>query len=137
MWLAALTGAIDLPSAFDAATWHAHEMIFGFAGAAVTGYALTLIPNWTGSFPLQGWRLAVLAGLWVAGRLAVAGSALLGAVPAMLVDLALPALVLAASAREVATGRNWRNLPLLAALGLLLSGNALTHLEAAGARRHG
>ena len=45
--------------------------------------------------------LAVLAGLWAAGRLAVAGSALLGAGSAMLVDLALPALVLAASAREV------------------------------------
>ena len=76
-------------------------MVFGFAGAAVTGYALTLIPNWTGRFPLQGWRLAMLAGLWVAGRLAVAGSALLGAwARLMLVDLALPALVLAASARE-------------------------------------
>ncbi len=54
LWLAALTGLIDLPSAFDGTTWHAHEMVFGFAGAAVTGYALTLIPNWTGSFPLQG-----------------------------------------------------------------------------------
>ena len=81
LWLAALTGLIALPSAFDAATWHAHEMVFGFAGAAVTGYALTLIPNWTGSFPLQGWPLAMLAGLWAAGRLAVAVSALLGAGP--------------------------------------------------------
>ena len=132
LWLAALTGLINLPSAFDATSWHAHEMVFGFAGAAVTGYALTLIPNWTGSFPLQGWRLAMLAGLWVAGRLAVAGSALLGAGPAMLVDLALPTLVLVASVREVVTGRNWRNLPVLAALGLLLSGNALTHLDVLG-----
>ena len=130
MWLAALTGLIALPSAFDATTWHAHEMVFGFAGAAVTGYALTLIPNWTGSFPLQGWRLAVLAGLWAAGRLTVTGSAVLGAGPAMLVDLSLPALVLAASAREVVTGRNWRNLPLLGALSLLLLGNGLMHLEA-------
>ena len=48
----------------------------------------------------------------------------------MLVDLALPALVLAACAREVVTGRNWRNLPLLGALCLLLLGNGLTHLEA-------
>ena len=130
LWLAALTGLVALPSAFDATTWHAHEMVFGFGGAAVTGYALTLIPNWTGSFPLQGWRLAVLAGLWAAGRLMVMGSAVLGAGPAMLVDLSLPALVLAASAREVVTGRNWRNLPLLGALSLLLLGNGLMHLEA-------
>jgi uncharacterized protein involved in response to NO len=132
LWLAVLTGLIALPSAFDAATWHAHEMVFGFAGAAVTGYALTLIPNWTGSFPLQGWPLAMLAGLWAAGRLAVAVSALLGAGPAMLVDLALPALLLAASAREVVTGRNWRNLPVLGALCLLVLSNGLTHLEALG-----
>lgn len=129
LWLAALTGLVALPSAFDATIWHAHEMVFGFAGAAVTGYALTLIPNWTGSFPLQGWRLAVLAGLWAAGRLSVMGSAVLGAGPAMLVDLSLPALVLAASTREVVTGRNWRNLPLLGALSLLLLGNGLMHLE--------
>ena len=48
----------------------------------------------------------------------------------MLVDLALPALLLAASTREVVTGRNWRNLPILGALCLLLLGNGLTHLEA-------
>ena len=33
-------------------------------------------------------------------------------------------------AREVVTGRNWRNLPLLGALSLLLLGNGLMHLEA-------
>jgi uncharacterized protein involved in response to NO len=130
--LGAMTGLGDLPSVFDATTWHAHEMIFGFAGAAVAGYALTLIPNWTGRFPLQGWPLAMLAGLWAAGRLAVTGSAVLGAGPALLVDLALPALVLAASAREVVTGRNWRNLPVLGALSLLLTGNTLMHLAALG-----
>ena len=138
LWLAALTGLVALPSAFDATTWHAHEMVFGFAGAAVTGYALTLIPNWTGSFPLQGWRLAVLAGLWAAGRLTVTGSAVLGAGPAMLVDLSLPALVLAASAREVVTGRNWRNLPLLGALSLLsrsVAAEAAALLPGEGARR--
>ena len=118
-----MAGLIAIPSAFDATIWHAHEMVFGFAGAAVTGYVLTLIPNWTGSLPLQGWPLATLAGLWAAGRLAVAGSALLGAGSAMMVDLALPTLVLAASTREVVTGHNWRNLPMLGALSLLLLGN--------------
>src|SRR5262249_38488515 len=35
-------------------------------------------------------------------------------------------------AREIAAGRNWRNLPMLAALALLLAGNALVHAEALG-----
>jgi uncharacterized protein involved in response to NO len=132
LWLAGLMGVIVLPTAFDPVTWHAREMVFGFAGAAVAGYSLTLIPDWTGSFPLQGWPLAVLASLWVAGRLAVAVSAFFGAAPAMLVELALPTLLLAAVTREVVTGRNWRNLPILCALCLLLLGSALTHLEAIG-----
>ena len=45
LWLAALTGLVALPSAFDATTLHVHEMVFGFAGAVVTGYALTPDPQ--------------------------------------------------------------------------------------------
>ena len=37
--------------------------------------------------------------------------------------------LLVAAAREVVTGRNWRNLPVVTALSLLLLANALTHLE--------
>jgi uncharacterized protein involved in response to NO len=39
---------------------------------------------------------------------------------------------LAAIAREIAAGRNWRNLPMLGALTLLLTGNLLVHLDALG-----
>ena len=46
--------------------WHAHEMIFGYAGAALGGFFLTAVPNWTGG---QGRA----ARLHRAGRGAVAG----------------------------------------------------------------
>src|SRR5262249_29467517 len=39
---------------------------------------------------------------------------------------------LAVVAREIISGRNWRNLPMLAALSLLLFGNFLVHLDALG-----
>ncbi len=74
LWLAALEGAPVVASAFDPLLWHAHEMVFGFVGAAITGFLLTAIPNWTGRMPLQGWPLLGLVGLWLAGRLAVACS---------------------------------------------------------------
>ena len=61
LWLGNLAGHVALPTAFDALTWHGHEMIFGFAVAAVSGFLLTAIPNWTGRLPLQGGPLAVLA----------------------------------------------------------------------------
>lgn len=131
VWLTALTAGANLPSAMPPQQWHAHEMLFGFAIAAVAGFLLTAIPNWTGRLPLQGLPLAGLAGLWLAGRLAVATGAWIGAVPAAVLDLAFPAVLLAATVREVAAGRNWRNLPVVVALGLLAAANLLTHLETA------
>jgi uncharacterized protein involved in response to NO len=132
LWLAALAGHLVLPSAFDPVAWHAHEMLFGFIMAAVAGFLLTAVPNWTGRMPLQGWSLGALAGLFVAGRLAVTCSGVIGPEVAAAIDLAFPAALLAALAREIVAGRNWRNLPMLAALGTLGVANALTHLEALG-----
>src|SRR5262245_26566054 len=40
LWIGVLAGWIDLPTAFGLLDWHIHEMIFGFAGAAVAGFFL-------------------------------------------------------------------------------------------------
>ena len=65
LWLGGLAGAVVLPTAFDPAVWHAHEMLFGFVAAVIAGFLLTAIPNWTGRLPLRGNGLALLVGLWV------------------------------------------------------------------------
>jgi uncharacterized protein involved in response to NO len=135
LWLALLGGHATLPTALPAAVWHAHEMIFGFGAATVAGFLLTAIPNWTGRLPLQNVPLAGLAALWLAGRMALLLSETLGASVAAIADLAFPAVFLAVIAREIIAGRNWRNLPMLVALGLLLTGNLLVHLEALGLAR--
>ncbi|MDE2183965.1 MAG: NnrS family protein [Alphaproteobacteria bacterium] len=132
VWLVAyLTGLVP-PSAFPAIIWHAHEMVYGYGAAAVAGFLLTAIPNWTGRMPLQGWSLAMLVVLWVIGRLAVLLSALVGTPLATVADLMFPAVFLLVVAREIVAGRNWRNLPMLIALSLLLIGNLLVHLESLG-----
>ncbi|MGF1610752.1 MAG: NnrS family protein, partial [Kiloniellales bacterium] len=131
LWLAVLGGQVTLPTAFDAVSWHGHELLFGFAQAAVAGFLLTAVPNWTGRMPIQGWSLGALALLFVAGRIAVSTSAGFP-VAAAITDLAFPVALLAALAREIAAGRNWRNLPMLGALGLIGLANGLTHLEAIG-----
>ncbi|HSR72139.1 MAG TPA: NnrS family protein, partial [Kiloniellales bacterium] len=132
LWLAVLTGRVVLPTAFDPLTWHGHEMLFGFAQAAIAGFLLTAVPNWTGRMPIQGPPLGALALLFVAGRIAVAWSAAIGPGAAAIIDLAFPLVLLAALAREICAGRNWRNLPMLGALGLISAANGLTHLEALG-----
>jgi uncharacterized protein involved in response to NO len=132
LWLCAYTGGLVVPTALPPLIWHAHEMIFGFAAATVAGFLLTAIPNWTGRLPLQGGPLATLVFLWVIGRAAVLLSAIVGTPAAAIADLSFPAAFLAVVAREIVAGRNWRNLPVLGALSLLLIGNLLVHLDALG-----
>ncbi|MEQ8327269.1 MAG: NnrS family protein [Parvibaculum sp.] len=133
LWIHVLAGGWTPPMHFPLLSWHAHEMIHGFAMAAVAGFMLTAIPNWTGRMPLQGLPLLVLVLLWGAGRIVMPFSALTGAGVAAAVDLAFPLVFLAVVAREIVAGRNWRNLPMTGALTLLLASNALMHAEAAGA----
>lgn len=125
-----ISGAVELPTDFSPSMWHAHEMAFGYGGAVVAGFLLTAIPNWTGRLPLQGAPLAGLLTAWLCGRLAVLFSHPIGASVAAVVDLAFPAVFLAVVVREIIVGRNWRNLPMVGALTLLLFGNALTHFDA-------
>ena len=78
LWVLAFLGGLALPSAFDALSWHRHEMLFGFVGAIVAGFLLTAIPNWTGRLPIAGPPLAALVGLWLAARIALYWSGVFG-----------------------------------------------------------
>ncbi|MBN8440333.1 MAG: NnrS family protein [Thauera sp.] len=61
--------------------WHAHEMIFGFAAAVIVGFLFTAGKAWTGLDTPTGTPLAILAAVWIAGRLAMAfGSATVAAI---------------------------------------------------------
>lgn len=68
LWVGMLTGRLALPTAFDPASWHAHEFLFGYLGAVIAGFLLTAVPNWTGRLPIVGWSLGRLFALWLAGR---------------------------------------------------------------------
>jgi uncharacterized protein involved in response to NO len=132
LWLAMFFGALQLPTRFDPVSWHVHEMLFGFVMAAVAGFLLTAIPNWTGRLPVRGTRLAVLVALWLLGRVVCLISADLPAWLAVIVDLAFPAALLAVAAREIIAGKKWRNLPVTAPLGLFMIADLLMHLQALG-----
>ena len=130
LWLPAYFGELTLPTAYPALYWHIHEMIYGYGAAAVAGFTLTAIPNWTGGLPLQGGKLIALSGLWLAGRLAMAFSALIGAVPAAAVDLAFLALLIVFVARELGHGGQSHNRKVAAALAVLWLGDLVFHVEA-------
>ena len=131
LWVPMLAGVLSLPTAFDPVTWHAHEFLFGYLGAVIAGFLLTAVPNWTGRLPIVGRPLAGLAALWLIGRGAVMLSAGVPPVAVALIDLALPVVLGAVILREIVTGKNWRNLIVLAMLAVFALGNALFHWEAA------
>ena len=131
LWVAALSGSITLPTAFDPLAWHRHEMLFGYLGAVIAGFLLTAIPNWTGRLPVAGGRLAALAGLWLAARVAVLFSAYVGGIAAMVLDVGFVLALFAVAAREVIVARN-RNLPMIAILLLFAIANGIDHAEALG-----
>jgi uncharacterized protein involved in response to NO len=132
IWILALASGFEIPSRFDPMSWHIHEMLFGFVMAAIAGFLLTAIPNWTGRPPISGLPLAGLVVLWILGRIAVLSSAMLPTWLAIATDLAFPAALIAAASREIVAGRNWRNLLMLIPVSLFGLANLLMHAEALG-----
>ncbi|HJP99515.1 MAG TPA: NnrS family protein [Rhodanobacteraceae bacterium] len=49
-------------------TWHAHGMLYGFAGALVGGFLLTASANWTGIATTTRRGLGLLTATWVVAR---------------------------------------------------------------------
>ena len=130
VWIPAFHGRLEIASAFVPRDWHIHEMLYGFLSAVVTGFLFTAIPNWTGRLPIRGFPLLGLVLLWIAGRVVVTFSAHTGWLAAMLVDTSFLTVVVLAAAREIAAGKNWRNLPVVGIVSCLLIGNVAFHLEA-------
>jgi uncharacterized protein involved in response to NO len=129
LWLPQYFGHLKVPTAFAPLDWHIHEMIYGYVAAAVTGFLLTAIPNWTGRLPVNGYPLAALFALWLLGRIAIAGSAVCGLLFAAVVDVAFLLIFAAVALGEIVAGRNWRNLRVLIVLGVLIAGNIVFHAE--------
>src|SRR5215510_484987 len=129
LWVPQYLGLLALPTEFSALDWHIHEMLYGYVAATVAGFLLTAIPNWTGRLPVNGWPLAGLVLLWLAGRAAILLSANIGGIVAALVDVSFLLALAAVAAREIVAGKNWRNLRVFIILVVLILGNIVFHAE--------
>lgn len=134
LWLAVLHGLAPGAGWLDPFAWHGHEMVFGFACAAIAGFLLTASPVWTGTTPVTGARLGALAALWLAGRLAFLLAGVLPPALVAVVDLAfLPALAAALAPALLGAGRRRHGI-LFVVLAALTAANALVHAAALGVR---
>ncbi|WP_287031164.1 NnrS family protein [Pseudomonas sp. UBA6310] len=134
LWLLALSGVPVWQPTGGWLAWHLHEMPFGFGVAAVAGFLLTAVPNWTGAQALSGPPLATLFLLWLLTRLAWLGGASL-ALCAVL-ELAFLPLLAFALGRSLWRARQRNNYPLVGVLllfaladGLAVAGQLLDRAD--------
>ena len=64
VWILWLNGKSNLLGELSPATFHIHEMIFGFAATVAAGFLLTAVQTWTSKPSLQGASLLPLIALW-------------------------------------------------------------------------
>jgi len=127
LWLMLWLDLWPLPNYYDPVTWHAHEMLYGYAVAVIAGFLLTAAHNWTDLPTLSGAPLAGLAGLWLLARLMPLFPNLSPEALIAFIDLAfLPALMLAVAIPLVRRGK-WQKTGLLVILAIMVWGNALIH----------
>ena len=70
LWMLMLTGLLPMAAApLAGPAWHAHEMVWGFGMAAVAGFLLTAVPEFTATPAFARRDTVALFGWWLAARL--------------------------------------------------------------------
>jgi uncharacterized protein involved in response to NO len=138
LWLALYTfGQNILPNNYPIISWHAHEMIFGFATATVTGFLLTAVKNWTGIQTIHNKPLLGLFLLWLFARV-LAFIPATWALPALAVIDSLYLLVVTlAFSYPVFKVRQWKNLAFSGKLLMLFIANIIFYLGLLGNLENG
>lgn len=137
LWLLWLSGqATSVSAGFDPGAsptlWHAHEMVFGYALAVVSGFFLTAVPNWTGDKSAPARFVVSVGALWFAGRIAMGFTAILPPALVALADLAFLPVLAARLALSLMRNPKSQNMLFLLLLGLAIAGNAMMHAEWTG-----
>ena len=128
-WLLNYFGIMIVIDNFNILLWHQHEILYGFVAAAIAGFILTAIPNWTGRLPIKNMPLAILVFLWILGRVGFLTTAIFGTITTSLMDLPFLIVLVLVIMREIVSGKNWRNLPVIILISFFTLGNILVHLQ--------
>ncbi|HIJ37838.1 MAG TPA: NnrS family protein [Rhodospirillaceae bacterium] len=131
-WLAQVSGGLSLGLTYSPWLWHGHEMLFGFGGAALAGFLLTAVGNWTGLPTPTGKPLKLLVAFWLAARLAFALAGWLPAWVAGLADLPFFPLLGFMVGRPLLRANQRRNLVALVVLAGLWLADLLILAEMSG-----
>jgi uncharacterized protein involved in response to NO len=119
------------PSLIPITTWHAHEMIYGYAMAVIAGFLLTAVRNWTKIDTLNGWPLALLASSWLTTRILAFTNFFPLWVTALFNITFLIGLGIAIGI-PIHKSKNWKNLAILVKIIIFIALNLSFYLGALG-----
>jgi len=126
-WLGLLFLGWPVTGEISPLRWHAHEILFGLIPAAIAGFMLTAMANWTGRPALRGRGLAALVGLWVIARLSMWLTHSVPGAVAVVFDVGFLAVLTAYCAVVIIRAGNHRNLVMVAVLLVLTVVCAFSH----------
>jgi uncharacterized protein involved in response to NO len=128
-WIAVTLEITNFPwTGFASPVWHGHELLIGFGSALVSGFLLTAIPGWAETSAVMKGRLALLAGVWLAGRIAILCAPLLSAELVVILDLAFFPLFAALLLPSLLAAEKKYFLAVLLILAGFFYGNLLFHI---------
>ncbi|MCP4992604.1 MAG: NnrS family protein [Gammaproteobacteria bacterium] len=132
LWLVVWSGKFQIPVYYDFIGWHSHEMLFGYAAAAISGFLLTAVRNWTGVNTPSGTHLGIIVLLWLAGRIAPFLAGILPAPVIAILDLAFLPAVAHGLYSPLWQGQQKVNRIFVPLILLMALANLLIHLQALG-----
>lgn len=117
--------------------WHAHEMLYGYVMAVISGFLLTSVRNWTGIQTLRGGALLGLALLWLLARISSLTSFPHAISLTATIDISYNLLLILAIGYPLLKARQWKQMGILSKLLFLLAGNILFYGGLLGWIYHG
>ncbi len=129
LWASIFKGSLILDNYYPNLYWHEHEMLLGYSTAVISGFLLTAVKNWTGKATVQGDKLALLALLWVYGRIVPFYSELLPDLFIAAVDFSFLPVLIICILKPIAEVDKPKMLLFPSLLFLMSLGNALIHLQ--------
>lgn len=99
--------------------WHAHEMIYGYGLAVISGFLLTATTNWTNRKTLTGMMLGVASLFWLMARISPFINSDYNIEIMFISEAMFFLLLITGIAKPVIQSRQWQQLPVLLPVVLL------------------
>lgn len=120
------------PLNISPATWHAHEMVFGYSIAVIAGFLLAAVKNWTGIQTPHRGPLALLLLVWLAGRVLPFFSQTVPIELIAIVDSSFLCILFLVVAFPIIRAKQWKQVGILSKILLMLASNVTFYLGVIG-----